>query len=185
MITDITEPPPDNDIAFRVFDDNSQAHFFENRGDIRCSNWREFDIKIKLTRTGAKDHITGVRGPTDYISISTSPRRLWNIVTEWGSGDSRKIAVIDLGFLRRLGIPFGSSTDDLEFRVKYATKHHLLVVGWVPARSVLGFLSTTQFRKLLEESQINISSEAGELIYFVHFSSSGFDLDRTTSFHRI
>jgi hypothetical protein len=48
------------------------------------------------------------------------------------------IAVIDLQVLRRLGIAYGSSTDDLGFRhlnktngtgTLFATKHHILVLG--------------------------------------------------------
>lgn len=170
MITDISERPSDTDIAFRIFNDHSQAQFFERTGDIRCSNWREFDIKKNLKRAGAENHTMCASGPTNYISISTSPRRLWNIVSKGGSEGSPKIAVIDLRILRRLGIAFGSTTDDLGFRIEYATKHHLLVVGWVPTRSILGFLSTTRFHSLLQASQINIFLEASKLIYLVHFS---------------
>jgi hypothetical protein len=70
MIIEISEHPSDNYIAFRVFDDHSQARYF-SKGDIRCGNWQEFNVNEHLTRVGAENHILGARISTNYISIST------------------------------------------------------------------------------------------------------------------
>jgi hypothetical protein len=91
--------------------------------------------------------------------------------------------VIDLGVLRRLGIAYGSSIDDLGFRhrnetngagTNFATEHYILVLSWLPRQCILGFLSTKQFEALLEQSQIDNSS-SGTL-----FSSSYLDHDMTS-----
>ncbi|KAH7247254.1 uncharacterized protein BKA55DRAFT_676723 [Fusarium redolens] len=114
LTSEISEHPPDSYIAFRVFDDHSQARYF-SKGDIRCGNWQEFNVNEHLTRVGAENHIRGARISTNYISISTSPRRLWNFVGKHKS-TTQKIVVIDLRVLQRLGIAYGSTTDDLGFR---------------------------------------------------------------------
>lgn len=167
IITEISEYPPDSHIAFRVFNSRSQARLFPG-GDIRCGNWQEFDVHQNLTRADAEKHIIYARSPTDYISLSTSPRRLWNLVKKWEPRD-QTIAVIDLRILERLGIAYGSTADlDLRStgpnRTEYVTKHHILVVGWIPRRSVLGLLSTKNFNELLEETQIDTSRETGRPI---------------------
>ncbi|RDW56483.1 hypothetical protein BP5796_13124 [Coleophoma crateriformis] len=136
LTSDIQDNPEDVEIAFRVFNDGNHARFFTGRGDIRCSNY-------------------------------TSPRRIWNFVIRKPVKADQKIAIIDLRVLRRLGIAYGSSTDDLGFRplnktygtgTMFATKYHLLVLGWLPPRSILGFLSIDQFEALLEQSHIDNSS---------------------------
>lgn len=117
-------------------------------------------------RLGAENHIRGARISTNYISISTSPRRLWNFVGHHMS-TTQKIAVIDLRVLQRLGIAYGSTTDDLGFRnigdnrIEYATKHHILVAGWIPNRSILGFLSRESFNELLKEARIDTPGGTG------------------------
>lgn len=167
MIIDISEHPPDSHVAYRVLRPQSQGRLFPG-GDIRCGNWQEFDVNQNLTRAGASAHIRGDRTQTDYISLSTSPRRVQNFVKGWGTGD-QTIAVIDLRILGRLGIAYGSTTD-LGFsstgtgRTTYATKHHVLVAGWIPYRSVLGFLSLKGFNELLGEARIDTSREAGRSI---------------------
>lgn len=164
---EISGIPPDSHIAFRAFNSQSQARLFHG-GDIRCGNWQEFDVNQNLTRAGALTHISGDHIPTDYISLSTSPRRVWNFVKGLGPGD-QTIAVIDLRILGRLGIAYGSTTD-LDFlstgpdRTAYVTKHHFLVAGWIPCRSVLGFLSLKDFKELLEEAQIDTWRETGRSI---------------------
>jgi hypothetical protein len=159
--------PEDDDIAFRLFDDNSHAHFFPDRGDIRCSNWYHFDITQPQQRKGAERHVTGDCKPTDYISTSTSPRRIWNLVNRSLHKSDRRVAVIDLRVLSRFGLAYGSCTDDLGFHhynpmnetgAKFATKHHVLVLGWLPPQCILGFLSIKQLETLLERSQIEKSS---------------------------
>lgn len=176
MVLDIQGNPDDVDIAFRIFNDDSYAHFFASREDIRCSNWQQFDISQLQERRGAEEHITGVPVPTNYISISTSPRRIWNIVNKQLAKANQKIAVLDLRVLRRLGIAYGSSTDDLGFHhcnrskgtgTKFATKHHILVLGWIPPPCILGLLSIKQFEALLKEAQIDNNSSSG-----LSFSSS-------------
>jgi hypothetical protein len=91
---------------------------------------------------------------------------MWNLAINNLDRADQKIAVIDLRVLRRLGIAYGSSTDDLGFRhlnktagtgTMFATKHHILVLGWLPPRSILGFLSIKQFEALLKQFQINNS----------------------------
>ncbi|KAF7551837.1 hypothetical protein G7046_g7602 [Stylonectria norvegica] len=165
LTSGITDHPSDGDIAFRIFNDDSQARYFQSRGDIRCGNWQDFNIKKTLQRESAKAHIKGDHTPTDYISVSTSPRRLWNLLDKKNSQACQTIAVIDLRILRRLGIAYGSTTDDLGFqyrnRTEFATKHHALVLGWIPSHSILGFLSNAEFRELLHESQIDTSLSAG------------------------
>lgn len=167
-VVEILEYPADSEIGFRVFDCDSKARLFRT-GDIRCGNWQEFDVNQGLTRLGAEEHITCTKTPTDYISLSTSPRRLWNLVDKWGS-KNQKIAVIDLRILRRLGIAYGSTTDDLGFdntgpnKTEFATRHHFLVVGWIPRQSILGFLSKGNFRKLLKEGQIDTTEEISRSI---------------------
>jgi hypothetical protein len=78
--------------------------------------------------------------------------------------------VIDLRVLKRLGIAHGSTTEDLGFRhqnktygtgTEFATKHHILVLGWLPSRSIAGVLSMEQFEKLLGESDIDVSGPSG------------------------
>lgn len=176
-VIEICEDPPDNYIGFRVFNDQNQARIFRT-GDIRCGNWQEFDIKQELTRKGAEDHITQARVPTNYISISTSPRRLWNLLNKWGA-TKQEIVVIDLRVLQRLGIAYGSTKDDLGFsntgmkRTAYATKHHVLVLGWIPCRSVLGFISRETFEELLEEAHIDISTETSKPISLLTTLGSG------------
>jgi hypothetical protein len=169
MIAGIKKHPEAIDVAFRAFDNQSHAQFFDDRRDIRCSNWRQFNVDKPLTKRGAEKHIENAPMQTDYISISTSPRRTWNWVVKKESKARQTIAVVDLRVLRRLGIAYGSSTDDLGFRhfnetygtgTKWATKHHILVLGWLPSRSMLGFLSYAQFEGLLKQSQIN-TSETG------------------------
>lgn len=170
LVTGICGKPEENDIAFRVFNKKSHSRFFETSGDIRCSNWQQFDINQPLERKHAEGHIEDATGkPTNYISISTSPLRLWNLVkynVKCGRKDQH-IAVIDLRVLRRLGIGYGSTTEDLKFShlnksngtgTQGATKHHVLVLGWLPPSSILGFLSIEKFRSLLVESQIDTSS---------------------------
>lgn len=163
-------------MAFRVFNDKSHSPFFASREDIRCSNWQQFDISQPQQREEAENHIASPwsTAPTNYISISTSPRRIWNIVlaikdTDLVRAAQQKIAVIDLRVLRRLGIAYGSSTDDLGFHhfnrtkdtgTKFATKHHILVLGWLPPQCILGFLSIKQFEALLEQFQIDTSSSS-------------------------
>lgn len=165
---DISEQPPDSCIAFRAFNDHSQARYFV-KGDIRCGRWQEFNFNEPPTRVGARKHIEGAHIPTNYISISTSPRRIWNFLDGTTPTDMR-IAVIDLRVLDRLGIAYGSTTDDLGFgningnRTEYATKHHVLVMGWIPSRSILGLLSTQSFKELLQESRFDISGATGRSI---------------------
>lgn len=160
----LSEHPPDNCVAFRVFDKYSQAQYF-NKGDIRCGNWQDFNVNEGSTRLRARQHIKGDTIPTDFISTSTSPSRISNIIGKY-QFEHRKIAVIDLRVLDRLGIAYGSTTDDLGFdnRTEFATKHHVLVVGWIPARSILGLLSEKGFKESIKESQIGVSLEGGRLI---------------------
>ena len=101
------------DIAFRAFDNQPHAQFFDDRWDVRCSNWRH---DKPLTKRGAEKHIENASIETDYISISTSPRCTWNWVVKKESKARQTIAIVDLRVLRRLGIAYGSSTDDLGFR---------------------------------------------------------------------
>ncbi|KAK0101134.1 hypothetical protein ONS95_012885 [Cadophora gregata] len=91
---------------------------------------------------------------------------MWNLFIKHQYISNRKIAVIDLRVLRRLGIGSGSSTEDFGFRhhnkrtgtgTPYATKHHILVLGWLPPQCILGFLSIGHFEKLLARSHINNS----------------------------
>ena len=140
---------------------------FASRGDVRCSDWQQFDITQPLEKEGAYEHITCASKPTSYVSISTSPRRIWNLASKNLDRDNQKIAVIDLRVLNRLGIAYGRSTVDLGFRhlnktnetgTLFATKHHCIVVGWLPSRSILGFLSIKQFKSSLEQAEIDISS---------------------------
>jgi hypothetical protein len=176
MIAGMTEHPSDSDIAFRAFDDHSCARFFEDRQDIRCGNWQQFDIDNIFTRRGAEEHITEDHVPTNYISISSSPRRIWNIVLKKQANVRQKIAVIDLRVLRRLGIAYGSNTDDLGFYnfnkhdgtgTKFASRHDFLVLGWLPSSSILGILSCMQFEGLLKRSQIDTSLETGQSIRLI------------------
>jgi hypothetical protein len=78
MIAGIKKHPEEIDIAFRAFDNQSHARFFEDRQDIRCSNWQLFDVDKPLTKRRAERHIERDLILTDYISISTSPQRIWN-----------------------------------------------------------------------------------------------------------
>ncbi|RDL30366.1 uncharacterized protein BP5553_10244 [Venustampulla echinocandica] len=166
LTSGIQGDPEDVDVAFRLFNDNSHAHFFVDREDIRCSNWQQFDISQPQEREGAKRHITSSPTPTNYISISTSPRRIWNLATRNPGRVDQKIAVIDLRVLKRLGIAYSSSTEDLGFRhlnetngtgTIFATKHHILVLGWLPPHCILGLLSIKQFEASLKQSQIDNS----------------------------
>jgi hypothetical protein len=107
--------PEDAEIAFRIFNDDSHAPYFPHRKDIRCSNWQHFDINQPQERKGAERRITYFpEFATNWISISTSPRRIWNITIDEkkpGRADQR-IAVLDLRVLERLGIAYGSTTFD-------------------------------------------------------------------------
>lgn len=175
MIIDIPGDPEDVEIAFRLFKDDSHAPFFADRKDIRCSNWQQFDISQPQEKKEAENHIICLSKPTNYISISTSPRRIWNLAIKNHDRVDQKIAVLDLRVLRRLGIAYGSSTDDLGFEhlnktngtgTMFATKHHILVLGWLPPCCILGFLSIKQFEALLEQAQIDNSSSG--LSSFLH-----------------
>ena len=172
MVADIEGYPSQNEIAFRTVDENNHAPFFKDTGDIRCCNWREFKVGNPLTEHGAQQHVTQVHVPTNYISVSLSPRRLWNIVRGKEAKTPQKIAVIDLRMLKRLGIAYGSTVDNFGFShynphtgdgIAYATRYHHLVLGWLPARSILGFISSSQFEVLLRRSQIDTSLERGKL----------------------
>jgi hypothetical protein len=189
LTSGITEPPSHIDIALRLFTDKSFSHFFEDTRDIRCSNWKQFHIDDTLTRKGAEEHIEGrSKVPSNYISISLSPRRIWNIVFKEDKA-LYKIAVIDLRVLKRLGIAYASTTDDLHFSPRddrrgtgttYATKHHYLVHGWLPPRSILSVLSCTEFERLLKASQINTLTHSRVLI---HSTSIGAWSTRGHQFH--
>jgi hypothetical protein len=93
---------------------------------------------------------------------------------------TQKIAVIDLRVLQRLGIAYGSTTDDLGFRnigdnrTEYATKHHILVAGWIPNRSILGFLSRESFNELLKEARIDTPGGTGRSTWLVCIFSIDF-----------
>jgi hypothetical protein len=167
----IQGPPEFHEIAFRVIHPESVSPFFPDGGDIRCGNWFKFKINQPLLKNDAEDHITGKWGQkTNYISISTSPLRSWdftNSVLFRGKRGDLKVAVIDLRVLQRLGIAYGSTTEDLKIAThnshqdvgtKYATKHHVLVLGWLPSRSIKGFLSIARFEELLGESSIATTS---------------------------
>ncbi|KAK0368282.1 hypothetical protein CLIM01_14360 [Colletotrichum limetticola] len=118
LTSGIVGSPEDDDIAFRLFDDSSKASFHSITGDIRCANWRDFKVKGCRSRRGAKDHILGeIKQCTDYISVSTSPRRIPNLTKYDVSSQCQKIAIIDLRILRRLGIAYGSTRNDLDFRL--------------------------------------------------------------------
>lgn len=158
MVADINSDPSDNELAFRAVDENNYAPFFEDTRNIRCCNCREFQIDDPVWRNGAEEHVTQARVPTNYISISLSPRRMWNIVRKRETKVRQKIAVIDLRVLKRLGIAYGSTTDELGFShynprsgtgTTFATEYHHLVLGWLPARSILGFISCSQFEGVL------------------------------------
>jgi len=176
LIIGIQSSPENVEISFRLFNDNSHAHLFAGRGDIRCSNWQQFDISEPQERKEAEKHITCAPIPTNYISISTSPRRIWNLAIKNLVRADQKIAVLDLRVLRRLGIAYGSSTDDLGFHhlnktngtgTMFATKHHMLVLGWLPPPSILGFLTIKQFEALLEQGQIDRSSSGSSFLLHV------------------
>jgi hypothetical protein len=57
LITGIQSNPEDVEIAFRLFNDTSHAHLFAGRGDIRCSNWQQFDISQPQERKEAEKQI--------------------------------------------------------------------------------------------------------------------------------
>ncbi|KAH6685859.1 hypothetical protein F5X68DRAFT_232837 [Plectosphaerella plurivora] len=157
IVESMNGDPADDEIAFRAFHDGHQAKFFTDHGDIRCGNWRNFDINRPCVKQEADDHVRGYcYRQTDYISITTSPRRLWNFITRtpWKFSEDIRIAVIDLRVLTRLGIAFGSTKgngrDELGLNsTKYATKHHLLVAGWIPSQAIKGLLSIGQLRGLM------------------------------------
>ncbi|CAH0046240.1 unnamed protein product [Clonostachys solani] len=161
IIIDLSDSPPTSHIGFRFFDHESRARLHPE-GDIRCGNWQEFDVGQDPTTEGAKNHIRGFNHkPTDYyISLTTSPLH-------------QKIMVIDLRVLQKLGIPFGSTTDDLGFsgtgviKTKYAAKHHVMVAGWIPPHSIAGYLPVTNFKDLLEATQIDTSRESSRSIQSV------------------
>ncbi|KAI0891735.1 hypothetical protein F4806DRAFT_506404 [Annulohypoxylon nitens] len=160
LTLDITHNAPNNEIAFRALDDGSCARYFQDGHDIRCSSWQNFDISKALARDDAELHIrhSWYRGLTDFISISKSPRLMWNHAElNYKHHEKLKIAVIDLRILRRLGIAYGSTTDDLGIITEYTTKHHVLVVGWLPCHSILGLLSYEEFTQLLQKSHIDLS----------------------------
>lgn len=152
--------PEDDVIAFRLFDHSSKASFFSRTGDFRCANWRNFKIEQPRLRQSAKNHTKGEDAElTDYISVSTSPRRIPNFTRYNANTRQRTIAAIDLRVLRRLGIAYSSTWDDLNLRCDYATQHHLLVLGWIPRESILGFLSPHQFHTVLGQSGISTESK--------------------------
>ncbi len=168
MVADIDPFAQDTDIALRIYDDKAHAPYFKNRKDIRYSNWQNFDLAKRLNKGEAEKHIENVPLPTDYISISTSPKRSWNWYIRANDNAQKNIAVIEIRILRRLGIAYGSSTQDLGFKhlnkvhgtgTLFATKHHYLVLGWIPSRSILGILSSAQFEGLFQESDISTDPE--------------------------
>jgi hypothetical protein len=172
IVADIKGDPSGDELAFRAVDENNYAPFFEDTGDIRCSNWRAFHIDDSLWRTGAEQHVTQTPVPTNYISMSLSPRRMWNIVRKREAKVRQVIAIIDLRVLKRLGIAYGSTTDELGFShynpgngtgTMFATKYHHLVLGWLPARAILGFISCSEFKGVLADSHIDTSTETGKL----------------------
>ena len=125
-----------------------------------------------MTREGVEQHVTGTPVPTNYISISLSPRRIWNIVVKREPKTRQMIAVIDLRVLKRLGIAYGSTISDFKLShynpyegtgTMFATENHYLVFGWLPARSILGFISCNRFKDLLERSQIDTSLKSSKL----------------------
>lgn len=67
MIAGIKKHPEAIDIAFRALDNQSYARFFEDRQDIRFSNWRLFDVDKPLPKREAERHIEGDPIPTDYM----------------------------------------------------------------------------------------------------------------------
>lgn len=139
-IIDISHSLKDSDVDFRVFHDESQSRFFEDTGDIRCGNWQNLRLDNILTRHKAEGHIKGDEFPTDYISISTSPRRTWNYLLRNRKKNARnqEVALIDLRVLKRIGIALGSCTEDLGFEYYnsnlgsgtiFATRQHFLVLS--------------------------------------------------------
>lgn len=113
-----------------------QTHLYDERGDIRCGNWRTFDPTrwFNWNPNETEAHIQGSKKltphGTSFISISTSPRRTHNLLRNFDRRMVDKIAVIDLRVLRRLGIPL-KSTEHMV--ASWSTEHYYLVQGWVPA----------------------------------------------------
>ena len=148
-------------LAFRVTGSTLKSPEFGDPiagTDIRCGNWYSFDANQQLSKNKnkARHHTRGnpmVPNGTNFISLYDSPRRLWNIARHTKGS---RIAVIDLRVLDRLGIAYASTTTDLGFHgVSFATNSHLLVKGWLPARSILGFLAFSQFERLLQIANID------------------------------
>jgi hypothetical protein len=174
---DILGDPSEDEFAFRAFHKDKQAKFFEIQGDMHCGNWHNFDISNSFVRQEADDHVSGLHvGPTNYISIMTSPKRLWNIMKKFDQGKNA-IAIIDLRVLKRLGIPYGSTKgngrSELGLYGKgFATEEELLVAGWIPSQAIKGFLSYKQFKDLLTKNGIENSDSCVSSLVAAIFEST-------------
>lgn len=110
----------------------------------------------------------GWGSPTSFISITISPKRLWNIMRfdRW----KNDIAIIDLRVLNRLGIAYGSTRGNGQGELgldsnSFATKEELLVAGWIPSQAIKGFMSYNQFERLLTKHGFeNLGSSVSFLV---------------------
>lgn len=136
------------------------SNLYDHSQEIRCGNWRDFNIGSlhSLNPPHAVDHVVGSRTTfpwgSDFCSISTSPRRTLNYLATTTRDEKIKIAVLDLRILDKLGIPNEKMTGR---GGSYGTKHHIIAPGWIPARSILGFLTVGAFDGLLKVSGISMA----------------------------
>lgn len=146
IIIGLSETPPTSHLGFGFFARESRARLYPER-DIRCENWQDFNVGRNRTTEETKNHIRGFDDKsTDYCkSLATSPLRIWSLADKWGI-KTQGILIIDLRVWQRLGIPFGSTTEDLGFcgtgmtKTKYGAKHRVAATGWNPAHSMADFL---------------------------------------------
>lgn len=149
-------------MAFRLTTPNSNCQYFESQNDIRCSNWRDFDLCQQITREEVKTHVDGdTARPGSLISICRSPRRFWNIARQHSNGGADcTVTMIDMRLMERLGIRYADTFSELGCHSKYATHYHVVVQGWIPSRCILGTISGAQFDKLYRGSGISHASQS-------------------------
>lgn len=114
-----------------------------------------------------REHCAGrvMHPPSPYLSISTSPRRVLNILPT--RGRDAEVAVIDMKMLRIMN-PHHRSTTDIaaEFGLKsgtyeegcapYVTETHFLVYEYIHQSCLMGFISAADFEQTCREHDIGM-----------------------------
>ncbi|EPE28626.1 hypothetical protein GLAREA_09747 [Glarea lozoyensis ATCC 20868] len=156
----------------RIYSDSSHSPYTESLG-FRCGNWERCQPANSLEQLrnrqllkleGIRDHCEGKRKRSNWISFSDDA--LWvyskRNVLAYGAQNVR-VAIVSVPALDKLRIPWDRSSDLVrsvggspwskynESGVKYASKKHYLVYGWVPPACIIKTFTFQEFTQRCEE----------------------------------